>query len=271
MLTWIVWIFIFVLHRFFMPWNRQRPARDRHFDTLVCFSNICDTRWMEMRLKMYDDMLLKSMETRSARATSHAREAFDVLRRLYELTELFDEFEKVNLALLTYILDKAGIKSPTGKKLKSTTVARMFIHLDMTWQGFISLIYEHRAAEQMVENASYTYNDAASRARLKSNADKIERILAKRRIDALDINCLLFDDVGNQIGVKEYFRRIRHGERVKIEYKSECNYALVVGDRLGSISPRFEKARLINRLAWAEREISMQLKRRERLLALRPS
>ncbi|WP_206366626.1 hypothetical protein [Sphingobium sp. MP9-4] len=259
-------MFIRLLCRFSMSWNGKRPARDRHFDTLVYFTDFCDTRRMGKRLKMYEEMLRKSMETRSARATEHARKAFDVLERLYDLTDLFDKVENLNLALLTKILNKSGIKSPTGKKLKSTTVSRMFIHLGMTWQGFVTILYEHRAAVQMIENASHDYDDAAANARLKSNADKVERVLAKRRMDALDINWLLFNEKGDRIGVKEYFRLVRRGKRVTTEYKSKPNNALVVGDRLSKISPAFEKAKLINQMAYNAREYAMLLAERDRLL-----
>lgn len=153
--------------------------------------------------------LSKSAATRGARAEAHARKAVAVLIKLHR-ANLFKDRKKITLLTLTEKLAEAGVKSATGGSLVSMMVARMFIHVNMTWQDFVMWMTEDSAARAIQTRDSYEYTDSKdSNIRSASEQVKIDRHLESVRLDALGYNCSLTDGNGRRIGVKEYFRRMR--------------------------------------------------------------
>jgi hypothetical protein len=98
-------------------------------------------------------------------------------------------------------------------------VARMFIHLDRTWQGFVVKIAESKAKNEIEIYESFNYVVSKhSDQRRKNNQIRIDRSLEKRRKDALDYDYALSDGNGNRLKVKEYYRRVRRNDKTKAYY-----------------------------------------------------
>jgi len=165
--------------------------------------------------EIYKGWLHKSRVTRGARAHAHALKAIEILIR-QQNSGRFDKEAQVTLTLLTNILMEEGIRSPTGGALTPTMVARMFIHLDRTWQGFVVKIAESKAKNEIEIYESFNYVVSKnSDQRRKNNQIRIDRSLEKRRKDALDYDYALSDGNGKRIKVKEYYRRVRRNDKTK--------------------------------------------------------
>jgi hypothetical protein len=191
------------------------------------------------RQDVFKGWLLKSQAVRGARACDHATKAIGFLLRQHRLGRFADE-AKITLTLLTNILNDAGFRSPHGHSLKATMVARMFIHLDRTWQGFAVMVLEASAkrAIQTYDRAVYVESEASVRRR-KLNQVKIDRALEKRRADAMEYSHALTNGAGKRLTVKEYFRRLRRKEKVKSYALPMHNIEADLRARMSSIDSSF--------------------------------